>query len=580
MNKGKSHEGYELTVNEVQMSLRMHFSIFVMLLVMATACVVYLNYTSYTEMWKYVLAALWKGLKTNNNELFNAALGYVFPIIWQSKKMILATALLILPCQILVTKIFKWKAIKERMNEYVRAARMLPTSWVGRRLWFKDRFIPVGDLMILVRDETAHVFIVGKTRTGKSQLIKKILKKLKKQGHKVIVYENKGDHLPYYYKPLQDIIYCPVDERTIKWTIWNDVKTVMDIDQVICWSLIPDGAEKEPFWPNAARIVLRAGLYLLHRLHKGKVTNAQIWEFFTSGAKHIAECIKTIPEGQAAYELISDPESKQTQGIISTLINHISCLEYIKDQDGDFSVRDYIREEGHETLFLLNTAQTKDILKPLLSLMLEIMTQELLSMPEDLKRRRYFLLDEFGTLNKLNSIIELLTRGGGMGASVFIGIQDIGQLDQIYGEKLRQSIINSCGTKVFLAVDETATKEYISALIGDTEVSEANSTSSMGINSFRDGKSITRSNKIKRLVLPSELDNLKNLTAILKLPAMPYTMIRIPIVDDKPIHDQVVIRKDLYLENLQPVEFSSNKASTEPSEVSHDISDDHEINLD
>jgi hypothetical protein len=225
MIKGKSHEGFEVTVNEIQMSLRMHFSIFLMLLVMATACVVYHNYTSYMEMWKYVLVALWKGLKTNNNELFNAALGYVFPIIWQSKKVIIAAVLLILPCQILVTRLFKWKAIRERMNEYVRAARMVPKSWISRKLWFKDRFIPVGDLMILVHDETAHVFIVGKTRTGKSQLIKKILKKLKKRGHKVIVYENKGDHLPYYYKPLQDIIYCPVDKRTIKWTIWNDVKT-------------------------------------------------------------------------------------------------------------------------------------------------------------------------------------------------------------------------------------------------------------------------------------------------------------------------------------------------------------------
>jgi type IV secretory pathway TraG/TraD family ATPase VirD4 len=580
MEDGKSYEGFGSIFTEFKMSIRMHVCIFLCLMAVAFVYIMLENYAIYADLWRYVLAALWEGLRTNNGKLFNKALGYILPILWLSKKLIFAAIFIIPLCHFLITRLFKLKAVKQRMCQHVRAARMVSASWIRRKLLFKDKYIKIGDLWILVRDETAHVLIVGKTRTGKSQLLKMVIKKLKKRGLKVIVYENKGDHLPYYYNPHHDMIYCPADERSIKWTLWNDVKTVMDIDQTICWSLIPAGKDRDPFWRDVARILLRAILYYLHRLHKGKVTNAQIWEFLTSGAKNIGECIKTIPEGKAAHEMISDPESKQTQGIMSTLLNHISCLEYIKDQDGPFSVREYMRDEGPETLFLLNTAQTKDTLKPLLSLMLDIMTQELLSMPEDLKRRRYFILDEFGTLHKLNSIVELLTRGGGMGASVFMGTQDIGQIDEVYGEHLRQTIINSCGTKVFLAVDETATKEYISSLIGDTEVSEVNATSSIGLHSHRDGKSITRSTKIKRLVMPAELDSLKTLTAILKLPAMPYTMIKIPLVNDKPIHEQVILREEMYLANLENVEIQPTTLEPDTSEKSQDIADDHEISLD
>lgn len=248
--------------------------------------------------------------------------------------------------------------------------------------------------------------------------------------------------------------------------------------------------------------------------------------------------------------MISDPQSKQTQGVISTLINYITCLKYIKDQDGDFSVRDWIRKEGPGTLFIMNNAYTKDILKPLLTLMLDIISQEILSMTESLERRRYIILDEFGTLHPMNSIIALLTRGGGMGASVWIGVQDIGQIDEIYGANLRKAIINSCGTKILLCVDEVDTKEYISSLIGDTEESEVSDSDSMGLNSYRDGRSISRSRKMKRLVMPSQLDSLPSLTGFCRLPAMPCTIIKIPVEHQPAKNPQIVMREEFFLHNI------------------------------
>jgi len=592
MNKGKSFEGFEVTMNEVRMSIKMYSTIGFGLILIGAAIILVHNTMANELLWKQYISLLGYSIKAHDKLLFNRLAKLIPSLLAMDKSFAIMVGIGFVPCFWLAIKFFKYRAIKQRMSEYIRGAQMVPVSWVQGKLLFKRKNIPIGEVKMLVKDETGHVFIIGKTRTGKSVLLKRVVSHLQTTGCKIIVYENKGDFLPAFFRPMIDKLFCPVDGRSLLWSIWNDIRTVMDIDQVICWGLIPQEPNKDQFWSNAAREVLRGGLYFLMRTTKGKVTNAQIYSFFTSGASNIASCIKQVPEGQTGYEMISDPESKQTQGVLSTLLNYISCLRYIKDQDGDFSIRDWIRQEGPGTLFLMNVSATKDVLKPLLTLMLEIASQELLSMPEDLKRRRYIILDEFGTLHPMNSIIELLTRGGGMGASVWVGTQDVGQIDQRYGNNLRKTIINSCGTKLILSVDESDTKEYLSNLISDIEISEVNDTNSMGINSFRDGKSITRSTRVKRLVLPSELDSLKVLTAILKLPAFPYTKIKIPIMKYSIKNEQLVMREELLLENLikgdpaltpsipdngqsMPVEMSilplSKNHDGTTSEVSHEI---------
>lgn len=587
MNKGKSFEGFEVTMNEVKMSVNMYVSITVSLALIGLAIILVHNFHTYPELWKKIGAAFLFSLKKNDKVLLHNVITVIPEVLWFSKKIIIVVGVGFIPALWLAVKFFKNRAIRNRMSEHIRGARIVPVSWIKKKMLFKAKNIPIGELKLLVNDEVCHVFVIGRTRTGKSQVLKRIVHHLQRQGNRLIIYENKGDFLPSFFNPEKDVLFCPVDKRSVKWSIWNDIETMMDIDQVICWSLIPQAQGENPFWPDAAREVLKAGLYHLYRKFKGKVTNKQIYKFFSSGADHIASCIKTTPEGKAAFEMISDPESKQTQGVLSTLLNYISCLQYIKDLDGDFSVREWVKKDGPGNLFVMNTAKTKDVFRPLLTLMLDIASQEILSMSEDRKRRRYIMLDEFGTLHPMNSIIELLTRGGGMGASVFIGVQDIGQIDQKYGANLRKSIVNSCGTKLFLAVDEADTKEYISNLINDTEVSEVNDTSSIGLNSFRDGKSITRSSRMKRLILPSELD-LPALTGILKMPAVPYTMIKIPIINLPAVHKQCILRHDMYigylLENIPQEGSQSNIPIVEDTVIHKDHENgkqmSYEIDLD
>jgi type IV secretory pathway TraG/TraD family ATPase VirD4 len=78
-----------------------------------------------------------------------------------------------------------------------------------------------------------------------------------------------------------------------------------------------------------------------------------------------------------------------------------------------------------------------------LSLFIELAGKRVLSLPDDLQRRFFFFIDEFGTLNNIPT---MRTNGRSKGMSIWIAIQDIGQIERIYGMDLSQTIVNSCAT--------------------------------------------------------------------------------------------------------------------------------------
>jgi type IV secretory pathway TraG/TraD family ATPase VirD4 len=147
--------------------------------------------------------------------------------------------------------------------------------------------------------------------------------------------------------------------------------------------------------------------------------------------------------------------------------------------------------------------------------------KKLLSLSDDLQRRVFLLLDEFGTLQRLSSIKELLITSRSKGGSCWIGIQDIGQLNKLYTQDVTDTIVNACGTSVTFAVSDPRTAKYLIDKIGDTEILETEETLSMCVSNYRDGVSMTKRRKRQRLVIDSELMNLPDLQAYVKVPNNP-----------------------------------------------------------
>jgi type IV secretory pathway TraG/TraD family ATPase VirD4 len=146
-----------------------------------------------------------------------------------------------------------------------------------------------------------------------------------------------------------------------------------------------------------------------------------------------------------------------------------------------------------------------------------MMIRELLNMSDDLNRRRFFILDELGALQKLSSLIDGLTLGRSKGMSFFLGVQDFGKIDLLYGRQMRETIWNNSITKVMLRVDAPEVAKYLSDQIGQMEVEESHHSHSMGVKDGRDGMSRSRQVQLRRAMLPSEIQAIPDLTAVAKI---------------------------------------------------------------
>jgi type IV secretory pathway TraG/TraD family ATPase VirD4 len=498
----------------------------------------------------WCLENMWWGLVNNTMKVFRPA----WDIFWQEFYQMLLFYLtiffiILITITVFTLCYFRKRSMKQEEDKYIDGAKFISSDKLLTLLSKEKTSIPIADIKTPVDDETKHFFIVGRTGSGKTQTLKRVVTHLQTSGSKIILYDNKGDYIPTNYKKERDIIFNPIDERSAHWTIFNDCTSKMDIEQVICHGMIPgSGGSRDPFWANASREVFRGILYYCYR--NKMYSNAKIWDVLSSGASKIVKILNTIPEGRTGREMILDSSSKQTQGIMAMLLQYTAILELMATEDGGFSIRKWLHDPKPGTLFLVNHSKSKDVLKPILTLLLEMASHEVLSMPDDYNRRIYFFLDEFGSLNNMSSIIELLTRARSKGASVWIGTQEIGQIEKVYGKESRQSIVNGCASKLILSIAEPETAKYFSDAIGQTEVLESSESMSMGPSNIRDGLTFTRASKTKPLVMPSVFQQFPDMEGILKLSNYDYCKVKVPYVSYKVLNEYLEIRKDMLLENL------------------------------
>jgi type IV secretory pathway TraG/TraD family ATPase VirD4 len=549
----KAFKGFETWLSFLQMNMKMFKWILIasgLLSAGFTLLIIFYFKNSFWQISGWCLENMWWGLVNNTMKVFKPAWDIFWQEFFQMLHFYLTIFFIILTAITVFTlHYFRKRSMKQEEDKYIDGAKFISSDKLLTLLSKEKTSIPIADIKTPVDDETKHFFIVGRTGSGKTQTLKRVVTHLQTIGSKIILYDNKGDYIPTNYNEKRDIIFNPIDERSAQWTIFNDCTSKMDIEQVICHGMIPgSGGSRDPFWANASREVFRGILYYCYR--NEMYSNAKIWDVLSSGASKIVKILNTIPEGRTGREMILDSSSKQTQGIMAMLLQYTAILELMATEDGGFSIRKWLHDPQPGTLFLVNHSKSKDVLKPILTLLLEMASHEVLSMPDDYNRRIYFFLDEFGSLNNMSSIIELLTRARSKGASIWIGTQEIGQIEKVYGKESRQSIVNGCASKLILSIAEPETAKYFSESIGQTEVLESSESMSMGPSNIRDGLTFTRNSKTKPLVLPSVFQQFPDMEGILKLSNYDYCKVKVPYISYKVLNQYLEIRNDMLLESL------------------------------
>lgn len=250
------------------------------------------------------------------------------------------------------------------------------------------------------------------------------------------------------------------------------------------------------------------------------------------------------------------------------MMQYCKAFEYISGKDGSFSIDNWLANENGGWIFITNHSEVKDALKPVLSLFIDLIGKKLLSLPDDYHRRIFFFLDEFLTLQRMPTIVEMLTNSRSKGGCFFLGVQDNSQGSKVYSPDIQKTIFNACSTKIIFSVNDPNTAKELSNSIGSTEIWEAEESFMMGPEDVRDGMSMARRKKEDKLILDSEILTLEELKCYVKLPnyhvttttLLPPNDSRNPIIKflkkigiietRKKVAENFIIRDDLVLENI------------------------------
>lgn len=515
-HKDQSFKAFEVTSTIFKMRAKMILIISGAIALLHSVITIAVSYILYRQGWGLVAKYIILSARAWQMPEFSVIKGAVGALLGKSLFIFILSS----PVWFLFPAAFRYfskKAKEQAADRYIRGAKLITPAELNEEIngAGETTKIKIGTVNFPVSAEVKHCFIIGRPGAGKTVGLSQILDNLKSRNSKGIVYDFKGDYLSKFYSPATDIIFNPLDRRGTGWTIFNEIKNIMDVDAIAA-SLIPEGFDADKYFNEAARDVF-AGL--LHYLYQsGKRTNKDIWETVTKENAAIAEILKNTKGGERGYKYIEDGSSKQALGVMSTLMQYVKSFEFMAAADGNFSVRDWLYNDKGGFIFVTNYSDIVDTLKPVLSLFIDLLGRKLLSMPDDYNRRIYILLDECGTLQRLSTLVNLLTLSRSKGGSCWLGIQDIGQLDKIYHQHTRQTILNATGTHINFCINDETTAEMLSKDIGDIEYSHIDESHSMGPAEMRDGISLSRKEKTKRLVMPAEFKNLKDLEFYIKIP--------------------------------------------------------------
>lgn len=356
-----------------------------------------------------------------------------------------------------------------------------------RGKWFrkKGHIFGLFGRNVLRAADSRHHLIIGPTRSGKGAGYV-IPNALMHEGS-MIVSDLKGEIFKAtagYRKNSgsQVFLFAPGSERTNRYNPLDFVRPergnrTMDI-QNIASILVPEnlGSENSVWQGLAQQVVAGIISYVLESpYYHGRRNLGEVVSFVNSGVELQAQ-IKFIKEKEpnlskytvesfnaflALSERVAASALLDIQNALRPFRNErIVAATEVTDMDISAMKRRPI------SIYLAPNITDITILRPLLTLFVQQVMNILTTEHDPNSLPVYFLLDEFRQLKKMDEIMTKLPYVAGYNIKLAIIIQDLKNLDEIYGETSRHSLLGNCGYQLVLGANDQATAEYASRALG------------------------------------------------------------------------------------------------------------------
>ncbi len=454
----------------------------------------------------------------------------------------------------------------QRVRRWVSPSRGRPGTpgWrnaAGRGLAAGRRIVPsrrvagprlrLGGIAFTEEDETRHFKLIGTTGTGKSTAIAQLLRGALARGDRAVIADPNGAYLERFFDRYRgDVLLNPFEPRSVRWDPFSEAHHAFDYDE-LARGLIPDcddASGRE--WRGYARTLVTA--VSRRCAETGRRDIGELWRLL---AVCESEEMRRIVAGTPAQPFLDADNARMFGSIRSVAVSALAALRHIEAQRGrPFSVRDWVAG-GRGVLFIPYRATQIAALRTIISTWMRLAIFEVLGggkSPDAESpgaaercgiegtaepRRLWFIVDELDALGAIDGLNDALARLRKFGGRCVLGFQSIAQISRTYGAGEAQTIVENCGNTLILrcsASERGGTSAFASRLIGEREVVRRQiSRGRDGGDPFsrrrgRRSLQISHQRVTEAAVLPSEIEQLPDLTGYLKAASSPrWSLIRL-----------------------------------------------------
>ena len=328
-----------------------------------------------------------------------------------------------------------------------------------------------------------HLLFLGGIGTGKTNAFCQLLSQLTNNlsvDDMMIIFDTKGDFYREFYRP-GDVVISNDDMSAGSlgldyWNIFNELdkgtrltESVIEISK----ALFADACERtnQIFFPNAAKDLFMACLlHFVRHYPLSQQTNINLVNYINaSTSKALREMVESYDDLRALGSYIANDDSPQTQGVLSELqqvVREVFIGNFAKP--GTLSLRDLVKRKGGIRVFVEYDLGIGRMLSPVYSLMFDMAIKEALSRNRS-EGNVYFITDEFKLLPYLSHIDDAVNFGRSLGIKFMVGVQNVEQIYDNYGEERARSILSGFMTSICFRVNDAKSREYIQGLFGKNQ---------------------------------------------------------------------------------------------------------------
>jgi ABC-type cobalamin/Fe3+-siderophores transport system ATPase subunit len=185
--------------------------------------------------------------------------------------------------------------------------------------------IRVGSSVVPAAMQFEHFAVFGSPGSGKSTLVRQMLRQIEARGQAAIVLDVEGEStMEFYDERRGDIMLNPLDARCPYWSPWSELRDdSFAVDTAaMAASLVRGRAQtaNETFFQNSTRTVIEA----IFQVHERENPQALL-DFVALTRDQIHEAFKGTP----AYPLIDPGAEEQGAGILGTAANAIKTFAHL-----------------------------------------------------------------------------------------------------------------------------------------------------------------------------------------------------------------------------------------------------------